>query len=149
MQAELYARDVMVRELITVSPETPILDIHRLFVEEEIHGAPVVGDDGIVCGVVSTIDLLRVVRDELDSSRSEDRVESLTAEQAMTTELVMVRPDTPIEEVARKMLEHRVHRVLVTGEDRQLVGVISAFDLVRVIANTPAPSQVRRTGFSL
>ena len=150
MQTELlYARDVMVRDLITISPETPILDIHRLFVEEEIHGAPVVGDDGIVYGVVSTMDLLRIVRDELDSARPEDRVESLTAEMAMTIDLVTVRPETPIEDVARMMVEHRVHRVLVTGEDRQLEGVITSFDLMRVIAKVAQPSEVRRTGFSL
>jgi len=148
MQTELlYARDVMVRDLITVAPEMPILDIHRLFVEEEIHGAPVVGEDGIVYGVISTMDLLRVVRDELDTARPDDRVESLTAEQAMTTQLVTVRPDTPLEDVARTMLEHRIHRVLVTGEDRQLEGVISAFDMLRVIGK--APSQLHRTGFSL
>lgn len=170
----LHARDVMARDLITVTPETPVLDIHRLFVEEEIHGAPVVGDDGVVYGVVSTLDLLRVVRDELEpgagSTRTsyfrdeleysgpdwqrmpldfQDRMQAITAEQAMTKELVMVSPDASIEEVARTMLEHRIHRVLVTGEDRQLEGVISAFDLLRVLAKAPQPTPlVRHTGYS-
>jgi len=176
MQPEmlLHASDVMARDLITVTPETPILDIHRLFVEEEIHGAPVVGDDGIVYGVVSTLDLLRVVRDELEPGTGEtrasyfrdelelggsdwqrmpvdfqDRMQSVTAEQAMTTELVTVKPDATIEEVARTMLEHRIHRVLVTGDDRQLEGVISAFDLLRVLARAPLPAPVvRHTGYS-
>lgn len=176
MQPEplLHARDVMARDLITVTPETPVLDIHRLFVEEEIHGAPVVGDDGVVCGVISTLDLLRVVRDELEPGAGatrasyfrdeleysgpdwqrmpvdfQDRMQSLTAEQAMTTELVMVSPDTSIEDVARTMLEHRIHRVLVTGEDLQLEGVISAFDLLRVLARAPLPPPlVRHTGYS-
>jgi CBS domain-containing protein len=38
----------MVRELITVTPETLLFDVHRLFVEEEIHGAPVVDENDIV-----------------------------------------------------------------------------------------------------
>ena len=36
------ARDLMQRDIITVSPDMPILDVYRLFVEEEIHGAPAV-----------------------------------------------------------------------------------------------------------
>lgn len=60
------AGDLMARDVVTVSPETPILDVHRLFVEEEIHGAPVVDEDGVVRGVISTLDLLRIVRDEAE-----------------------------------------------------------------------------------
>src|SRR5690242_12345041 len=65
-KAIVRASDLMERDLITVTPSTRVLDIHRLFVEEEIHGAPVVGEDGVVQGVVSTLDLLRAVRDELE-----------------------------------------------------------------------------------
>ena len=66
MENNPHASDLMQRNVITLTPETPILDIHRMFVEEEIHGAPVVDEDGIVQGIVSTLDLLRVIRDELE-----------------------------------------------------------------------------------
>ena len=39
-------RDLMERDVLTVSPETSVFDIQRMFVEEEIHGAPVVDDNG-------------------------------------------------------------------------------------------------------
>jgi predicted transcriptional regulator len=128
----LRARDVMERDVITVAPETPLLDVHRLFVEEEIHGAPVVDDDGQVAGVISSLDLLRVVRDAMDRGDL-DAAERLTAADCMTTELVIVRPDATIDEIARTMRTQRVHRVLV-GEDRVLAGVITTFDLLRVLA---------------
>jgi CBS domain-containing protein len=126
MDTTLRARDLMERDIITVSPETPILDIHRLFVEEEIHGAPVVGEDGIVYGVVSALDLLRAVREDEEVCES-------TAADAMTKALVMVAPDASIEEVARTMREQRIHRVLV-GQDRMLEGVLTTFDLLRVLS---------------
>jgi len=126
MDTTLRARDLMERDIITVSPETPILDIQRLFVEEEIHGAPVVGEDGIVYGVVSALDLLRAVRDD-------EEVCETTAADAMTKVLVMVAPDASIEEVARTMREQHIHRVLV-GEDRMLEGVLTTFDLLRVLS---------------
>lgn len=167
------ARDVMEREVITVAPDTPLLDVHRLFVEDEIHGAPVVGDDGIVHGVVSTLDLVRIVRGELEPGTGatamtyfrgelpyagpdwlrmpEDlprRMQALTAADAMTRELVMLGPDATIHEVTRAMLTHKVHRALI-GEDRVLQGVITSFDLLRVLslATAPATGATRYTGY--
>jgi predicted transcriptional regulator len=128
----LRARDVMEKDVITIAPETPLLDVHRLFVEEEIHGAPVVDDDGQVEGVISSLDLLRVVRDAMDRGDLE-AAEDLTAADCMTTELVTVRPDATIDEVARTMRTQRIHRVLV-AQDRVLEGVITSFDLLRVLA---------------
>jgi CBS domain-containing protein len=51
----------------------------------------------------------------------------------MTRELVMVGPDATVDELAQTMLVHHVHRVLV-GEDRLLQGVITTFDLLRVLS---------------
>lgn len=168
------ARNLMVRDVITVSPETPILDVHRLFVEEEIHGAPVVGDDGCVRGVVSSLDLLRVMREELEPGAGctattyfrdqlpysgpdwlsmpedfQDRVQELTAADAMTRDLVVVGPDATAYEIAEALIEHHVHRVLVTDE-HVLPGVISTFDLLRAVTSVPpleaSPGQVRPVG---
>ena len=172
-KAIVYARDLMERDVITVTPETRILDLHRLFVEEEIHGAPVVGEDGIVVGVVSALDLLRIVRDELEPGAGstattyfrdelpysgpdwlrmpedfQDRMQDLTAADAMTREIVMVSPDATVDEIVRTMSTHRVHRVLV-GEGLMLQGVISTFDLLRVLSRVtpPVTATTRHTGY--
>ena len=113
---------------MTVSPETSLRDIHRMFLEEEIHGAPVVDDDGRVCGVISSLDLLRPGADDIDSGEPE----RLTAMDVMTRELVSVSPNLPIADVAQTMREHHVHRVLVI-EDRELLGVLTTFDLLRAL----------------
>lgn len=170
------ARDLMERDVITVTPDTRLLDVHRLFVEEEIHGVPVVGEDTLVRGVVSTLDLLRLVRDEFEPGAGatattyfrdelpysgpdwlrmpedfQDRMQELTVADAMTRELVTVGPDASIDDIARTILEHHVHRVLVC-EDRVLLGVISVFDLVRVLAGVlaiePQADLIRHTGYS-
>src|SRR3569833_3442436 len=66
----LRARDLMVRDIISVTPDTTILDVHRLFVEEEIHGAPVIDENERVLGVITPLDLLRATRDELAPTTS-------------------------------------------------------------------------------
>ncbi len=58
----------MQTRLIALSPDTPFLNAHRLFVDEEINGAPVVDETGRLLGVVSTLDILRAVEEEHDTA---------------------------------------------------------------------------------
>jgi len=165
------ARDLMQRDIITVSPDMPILDVYRLFVEEEIHGAPVIDDDQVVRGVITTLDLLRVTRDELESGAAatssdyfradlpfpvagwmhlpddlQDHLATIVARDAMSKEIVTVDVDTMIEEVAQVMLSHRVHRVLVSGKNG-LEGVLTTFDLLRAVSRPQEPHTIRHTGY--
>jgi CBS domain-containing protein len=151
----VLARDVMQTSVVTVSPETPLADIQRLFVEEGIGGAPVVDDTGRVVGVISASDLLRAVESERDTAAAEpryfrdtlefsgpdwshvledfqDRLAELRVADAMTEGVVMVPPEASVAEVARRMLGHRIHRILVV-EDGALAGIISTFDLVALL----------------
>jgi CBS domain-containing protein len=170
----LRVRDLMQRDVISVTPETPILDVYRLFIEEEIHGAPVVDEDAIVRGVITTLDLLRVTRDELEPGAAatateyfrddlpypvsgwmhlpgdvQDRMASVCAKDAMSREIVKVGPDTTVEEVAHIMLEQRIHRVLVVDAGA-LVGLITTFDALRAIGRQTRPKAypMRETGYS-
>ena len=127
----------MQTDLITVSPETPVVDVHRVFVEDEIHGAPVVDEEFRVVGVVSALDLLRVVGERYDDFGT--RLSDVTAGDAMTSAVVAVAPDTTVAEVARLMRAERIHRVLVI-ENKELLGVITTFDLLAALeASEPAP----------
>ena len=127
----------METDLITVSPETPVVDVHRLFVEDEIHGAPVVDDDFRVVGVVSALDLLRVVGERYDDFAT--RLDDVTASDAMTGIVVSVGPDATAAEIARVMRAQRIHRVLVI-DGKELLGVITTFDLLAALeATEPAP----------
>ena len=137
----LRARDLMETDLLTVAPETPVIDVHRLFVEDEIHGAPVVDDDFRVVGVVSALDLLRTVQEHYDDF--EVKMRDVTAEDAMTGAVVSVPPEATAAEVARLMRAQRIHRVLVI-DGRELLGVITTFDLLAALeATEPAPPEAK------
>jgi CBS domain-containing protein len=149
------ARDVMQTYLIKVNPETPLLEVHRLFVDEEINGAPVVDETGRLLGVVSAVDLLRAVEEEHDAASAgsnylqdflelsgpdwhegsqnfQDRLGERTVADAMTRGGITVAPETPIPEVAATLRKHRIHRVFVV-DGEQLCGIISTFDLVALL----------------
>ncbi len=123
----------MQTDVMTVDPETPLVDVHRLFAEEEIHGAPVVDDEFRVCGIVSALDLLRAVGDRYNDF--DDRMRDVTAADVMTGMVVSVTPDATAADVAHVMRTQRVHRVLVV-DNKELLGVITTFDLLAALEAT-------------
>ncbi len=64
-----------------------------------------------------------------------DQLERHTVGEVMSPDLVTVSSVTTLPDAARLMLDHHIHRVLVVDGD-DLVGVVSAFDFVRVVAET-------------
>lgn len=148
------ARDVMQKNVITVSPETPLADAQRLFVEEGIGGCPVVDERDTVVGVISSTDLLRAVTEERDTAATEthyyrenlefsgpdwsgledfqDRLASIQVSDVMTPGTLSVDLEATIPVVAKTLRQHRVHRVLVVDGDK-LAGIISTFDLVGLL----------------
>jgi len=149
------ARDLMQTGLVTVEPDAPLSVVQRVFVEEEIHGAPVVDSEGRVLGVITSTDLLRAAGESEELRPSEpayfrgdldlhgfdwdrapidlrERLADTVAGDVMTTEIVSVPPDATVASVARTLREQAVHRVLVI-DDGELLGLISAMDLVALL----------------
>lgn len=152
---EAVARDVMQRDVLCVGAEMPLTKVTELFVEEGIHGAPVVDEMESVLGVISTIDVLRAVEEEHGAPSSDavyfretlefsgpdwsqapndfqDRLSQITAGEAMQTSVVTVSEDTPVREIAKRMRGDRIHRVLVT-KDGRLCGIVSTLDLIALL----------------
>lgn len=113
---------------VVVRADASLLDVHRVLADAELHDAPVIDDDGTIVGVISTLDLLRAVLEERDA----DELARMTAIDVANPDLARVEPNLPVEEVARLMRDQRVHRVLVV-EDGALIGILSVFDLLRLV----------------
>jgi CBS domain-containing protein len=54
--------------------------------------------------------------------------------QLMTAEPVTVTPETLVEEVANRMLDHGIGSVLVVDEDGELAGILTTTDFVQIVA---------------
>lgn len=141
------ARDVMQAEPLTIPAEMPCLEVIRTFVRARISGAPVV-DGGRVVGVLSVHDLLRMIDqafdEDIDPGEASDEASDLeaslagqTAGELASPDVVWVREDAPIADIARDMRRLGLHRVLV-GHDGHLAGVVTTFDLLAALA-APAP----------
>lgn len=89
-------------------------------------GALIVNDaSGVLVGIVSERDVVRGMAD--DPSVGEMSVESI-----MTKEVVSIDPDCEVADLARLMTEKRIRHVPVMDGDRNLVGLVSIGDVVKV-----------------
>jgi len=133
------AREVMHANPLTVSTETPVLDIQHLLVSAAIGALPVTARDGAVMGIVTASDVLRAfdqaLDDDIDEGESDaprELLERITAADIATPEVIWVSPDAEITTVAQVMRDACIHRVLV-GTHGRLEGILTAFDLLRTI----------------
>lgn len=146
----LLARDLMRRRVATLAPDDTLRDAAELFLREGISGAPVLGPEGRVAGVISQTDLVRRGREfaegkvppfyleggELRMARPTAVLDLAPVREAMSPERISVEEDVPLHEVASLMETRGIHRVLVTRGGR-LAGIISALDFVRLAAGEP------------
>lgn len=145
----MFAGDIMTPEVVTVSPDTTVLQVVQLLLARGISGAPVVDEDGALVGVVSEGDLLRRVELGTQKHRTswrefftgtatlaEEYVRShgATAADVMTRDVISVTRDTPLGEIADVMETHHIKRVPVV-QDGKLIGIISRSNLLRAFAS--------------
>lgn len=145
----MKARDVMHRQPITVTPETPVADAARLMVTHHISGLPVVDPAGVVVGILSEGDLLRRVElgtearlpgwrawlaSQSHSARDYVRSHARWVGELMSAPVITVAPQADLADVVALMESRRIKRVPVVQEGR-LVGVLTRADLMRALAS--------------
>ena len=146
----LKARDIMTKNVITVTPDTEITQAAKLLLENHFNGLPVVDESGKLIGIICQDDLIIQQKRlplpslftffdgliPLTSYRSlEKEVEKIvaaTVSQAMTTDPITIDPDASLEDIATLMVNNNIHTLPVMDRDR-LVGVIGKEDVLRTL----------------
>lgn len=124
----MKVRDVMKTNTVTVKLDDSIVEAARLMRDHGVGFLPVVDENNHVCGALTDRDIVsRVIACEAlpNSTRVVD---------AMTLELVRCHADDDVEVAARAMADTHKGRVLVTGAEDVLEGVISLSDVVEADA---------------
>jgi CBS domain-containing protein/anti-sigma regulatory factor (Ser/Thr protein kinase) len=125
---ELKIKEVMTRDMQTVTPTTTISQVLDVFREARISGAPVV-DDGKLVGVISLEDLINALR---DSGRSELNVD---VADYMTTNVITIHDLDPIVEALKLFNKTHLGRLPVVNDSEQLVGILTKGDITRGLLN--------------
>ena len=128
MSAERQAREVLtvkkyesgiIRNPITVTPETSIGEVMALTHAHNVSGVPVVTEDGHLTGIVTS-------RDLRFETRPGDPVRNIMTRR---DRLVTVREGAGREEVLSLLHKHRIEKVLVVNDAFELRGLITAKDI--------------------
>ena len=130
--------DIMADRVITAQPHHTVAHVRAMMEKNAIHSLPVVGPNDEPLGIITTTDLARRLKDATPISR------------VMTRDVTVVPAYNDVSVAARIMRKRHIHHVVVTHE-KQVVGLISSFDLLQLIEghryvekNAPTPAKKRR-----
>lgn len=146
----LKAKDIMTEEVITVEEKTTLEEFARILIEHQISGAPVVDRDGNLKGIVTENDLINrktklhiptILRlfdafIPLGNSRLEEEIKKMAASHVhdiMTSNVVTIKQETPLEDIATMMMEKNIH-LLPVIQEAKLIGIVGKKDLIKGIS---------------
>jgi acetoin utilization protein AcuB len=128
----MLVRERMSKPVITIPPQTTVPDALNLLKEEHIRRLPVM-DHGKLVGIVTDKHLLSASPSPATSLSVWEityLLSKLRVDRIMSRQLVTVSEDTPLEEAARIMVDHKIGGLpVLRGE--QLVGIITESDLMK------------------
>ena len=112
------AEDLTIRDVVTITPDSTILDVQSKMQDELISGLPVVDGDEII-GIISKRDIRPVLKSEPNK----------TVKDIMTSDVVTVEEPITAEEALNIAYENKVERLPVL-HDGKLVGIITIKDIL-------------------
>ncbi len=124
----------MTRNPIVIGDDTPIYEAIKVMHDNRVRRLPVLNDKGALVGIVAERDLLLASSPPTTSLSVYELhylMTKITVADVMTTELITVTEDTPLEEAARIMADNQIG-CLPVERGADLVGIITETDLFKV-----------------
>jgi CBS domain-containing protein len=118
----MKVKDVMHRGVAWVEPETPIAEIARKMLDEDIGSVPVGENDRLV-GMVTDRDIV---------TRGLARVKNcldLVAKDVMSKPIVYARADEDLDDALHIMVKNQIRRLPVIDENKRMTGILSLGDI--------------------
>ena len=141
----MKAADVMVANVISVTPDVLVQDVAYILLSNRISAVPVIDDDGQLLGIVSEGDLMRRAEAGTGRHRSwwlamltrpevlaADYVEEHTRKitDVMTRNVVTATPDTSLQDIATLLEKNGIRRLPIV-DGGKVVGIVSRANLRR------------------
>ncbi len=144
----LTAADLMSRDVVTIPQHLSLRKAAHLLANAQVTGAPVIDGRGVCVGVISATDFVHLADcDHEPPDRQRNQcvcsewqvvdVENLPADEVscfMTPDPVTVKQNIGIVDLARKMLDAHIHRVIVVDAQGRPGGIVSSTDVLAAVA---------------
>jgi predicted transcriptional regulator len=114
------------KSVTTISPEQTVKGASKIFTKENIRGAPVMKNESLPMGIISTVDITRAL--------AENR-EGLKVKDVMSREVHTIKSDSLLSEAIEEMENHNISRLLVVNKKGDVEGIVTRTDILCRIVN--------------
>ena len=117
---KVKVKDLMSKSVVTAQPHHSVATIRDKMTKHKLNSIPVVSTEQEPVGVVSASDIVAIDKAGTPISK------------VMTEHVYTVPGYDDVSVAARMMRNHKIHHLMVT-DNKQLVGIISSFDLLKLV----------------
>ena len=129
----MFVGSRMKKPVITISPKTSLDEALSIMTKEHIRRLPVINKDGDLIGIVTELELMKASPSgatTLSVWEIKSLLSTYPVEKIMTTDVVTVMEDTPIEEAAKIMADNEIGGIPVL-RGKEVVGIITETDIFK------------------
>ena len=144
---QTMVRDIMTRDVATVTPSTPLRDAAHKLLELRISGLPVVDDANTLAGIVTEADFLSAmgIPNHHPAHSLWQTLETMfkhppnpgnlpvTVADIMVNQVITIDNDSTLHDAIDTMKKHHIKRLVVTDEQQKIEGIITRSNLVQVL----------------
>ena len=133
------AADIMTRPAVVIAEDHRLSDAVDLMLRKDVKRLPVINENGVLTGMLSRVDVFRTITRESPDwedfrQRNVEVRDVRYVADIMRRDSQTVRPETPVEEVIRKIDTDDIQRVSVVSQGGHFLGMISDRDLLGAFA---------------
>lgn len=140
----MQVRDVMTKDVVTVRQGTSLPAAAELIVAKKVSGVPVVDADEKLVGILTEGDFMSAMN--LDGVHLGSALETIVrgrrvrkgmgtiVDDIMTRKPITIRAHDTLEAAVMRMDQNKVKRLVVTGDDQRVHGIVARADLVKLFA---------------
>jgi len=147
-QAEqLMVRDIMTTNVATATPDTSLRDAARILLELRISGLPVIDENNELVGIVTEADFLSAMGipchhpahslwqtlESMFKYQPNTGSTPATVADIMAHTVITITDDQTLHDAIDTMKRHHIKRVVITNKEKQVQGIITRSNLVRVL----------------
>ena len=127
--------DLMIHAVLTHKAEDTLQDAEQTLAKHQIRHLPIVDADNRVVGLLSQKEFLTEafrITDKFGAHNLRNYLDKTPISQCMKTDIETVSPDMPLIEAGNALRSKRHGCLLVTDNDKKLLGIVSSQDFVRL-----------------
>lgn len=127
-----HVKDIMTKNCIYIDSKSTIQDAYNVLKEFKIGQLPIVSFGKKILGMIDKKMILNLLMDNLDNTSN---ILSRRIEDIYLPQLITAAPNTDIKNVAKVMIDFKLHGIPIVAENDTLIGIVSKTDIIKAVSH--------------